>query len=160
MARAIDVARCFVRLASIEEEPDFLTHLRLQKLLYYAQAWSLVQRGGPLFPERIEAWVHGPVVREVFSAFKQYGDNVIPPNDVEDCGLPRTLEDPVESLTPDEHTFVASVWESYKGFSASKLREMTHGETPWIAVREGLPPLEKGEREITHESLRKYFGEQ
>lgn len=62
MASAYEVAQHLIRLAEFEEEPDYLTHLRLQKLLYYVQAWSMAMRSRPMFPERIEAWGHGPVV--------------------------------------------------------------------------------------------------
>ena len=65
MAKAVEVARFLAYLAANDVEPDYLTNLRLQKLLYYVQAWSLVLRkSADFFQERIEAWVHGPVVRE------------------------------------------------------------------------------------------------
>ena len=52
---------------------DFLTNLKLQKLLYYAQAWYLANYQKPLFDEPIEAWVHGPVVVQVYNEFRDYG---------------------------------------------------------------------------------------
>ena len=64
---AVDVARYLVLLASTEsdgpaQEADCLTNLRLQKLLYYVQGWSLGERGRPMFREEIQAWRYGPVV--------------------------------------------------------------------------------------------------
>src|SRR5688572_9971276 len=59
-ASALDVARYLIQLAAAEDEPEELSHLRLQKLLYYVQGWSLAQRGEAMFPDRIEAWAHGP----------------------------------------------------------------------------------------------------
>jgi uncharacterized phage-associated protein len=49
---------------------DSISNLKLQKLCYYAQAWSLALRGKPLFPERIEAWAQGPVVPELSGAWR------------------------------------------------------------------------------------------
>ncbi len=83
MASAYEVARCLVRLAAHDEEPDYLTNLRLQKLLYYAQAWSLAMRDKPLFDDRIEAWPSGPVVPSVFDRFLGLGRRSLLPDDVE-----------------------------------------------------------------------------
>ena len=125
MAKAFDVAKLLIELAQAEDEPDQLSHLRLQKLLYYAQGWSLALRNKALFLERIEAWEHGPVVPTVYRSFAKYGANSIPASDFVpgDCGL-----------TEDECDLVHRVWESYKHFSATKLREMTHKEMPWREV--------------------------
>ena len=64
MKRAVDVA------AYILEKCGRMSTWRLQKLLYYCQAWHLVWADRPLFPERIEAWANGPVVREVYERHK------------------------------------------------------------------------------------------
>ena len=62
MAAAMDVVRYLVELAGPNEEGEPMTHMRLQKLLYYVQGWHMAWYGRPLFAERIEAWQHGPVV--------------------------------------------------------------------------------------------------
>src|SRR5689334_12279943 len=66
-ASAMDVAKFLIYLSACEDEPDYVSHLRLQKLLYYVQGWSLALRGKPMFVERIEAWAHGPVVKNVYA---------------------------------------------------------------------------------------------
>ena len=149
MARAIDVARCLVNLAVCEDEPDTLTHLRLQKLLYYCQAWSLAKRDRPLFPEPIEAWSSGPIVIDIYRRFSDQGMVPIYPESFDP-------EDESE-IDPEESHFVVSVWEAYKGFSASKLRDMTHEEDPWIQAREGYGPAQRCEVEIKPEAIRDYF---
>jgi uncharacterized phage-associated protein len=148
MANAKEVARLLVHLAANESEPDYLTNLRLQKLLYYAQAWSLVMRKKPIFSQSIEAWVHGPVVREVYAQYADNGDRVISPDGIDATKI---------KLTPEERSFVGSVWESYKGYSASKLREMTHQEEPWINARNGYGPADSCEVVIAHKAMRDYF---
>src|SRR5579884_184206 len=143
-APAMAVAKYLVYLASCEDEPDFLSHLRLQKLLYYVQGWSLALRNKPMFNDRIEAWAHGPVVRNVYAALADYGAKPIL---LDTIGMP-------EGLTEEEMTFIQSVWESYKRYSAISLREMTHKEEPWLDTRKGLGPLDRCEKEITQGVLR------
>jgi uncharacterized phage-associated protein len=146
-APAMDVARYLIYLASSEPEPDHLSHLRLQKLLYYVQGWSLAMRSKPMFEERIEAWAHGPVVRDVYANLASYGDRSILPDNV----------GPPERLTEEEMIFIQSVWEEYKKFSASSLRQMTHQEKPWLDARQGLSPIDRCEKEITKESMQTFF---
>ena len=147
MASALDVARYLIHLAAEESEPDYLSHLRLQKLLYYVQGWSLAIRKKPMFSSRIEAWANGPVVKSLYPHFAGHGFSPIPPDDVEQ---PKALSD-------KEKVFVESVWEAYKGFSATSLRDMTHQEAPWCDARRGLEPAERSNREITRESVRAFF---
>jgi uncharacterized phage-associated protein len=146
-AAAIEVARFLVYLAYREEEPDFLSHLRLQKLLYYVQGWSLALRSKPMFVERVEAWAHGPVVPVVYHAFSGFG---FQPILLRDIGLPANLVD-------EEMQFIGSVWQQYKQFSASSLREMTHKESPWMNARVGLGPADRCEKEITQKAMRDFF---
>jgi uncharacterized phage-associated protein len=147
MAKVLEVARCLIRLAAAEEERDYLSPLRLQKLLYYVQGWSLALQGKAMFNNRIEAWVHGPVVPDVYRQYAKYGDQPIPPDDIK----------PPKDLSSEECSFIESVWRSYKGYSAISLREMTHKEAPWIDARSGLGPSDKGSAEITHKSMKRYF---
>ena len=60
-------------LSYAKKRNSSVDNLKLQKLLYYAQAWHLVFRGKPLFRERIEAWVHGPVVPLIYREYRKYG---------------------------------------------------------------------------------------
>jgi len=150
MATAIDVAKRLIHLAANEDEPDFLTPMQLQKLLYYAQGWSLALCGKPLFNEPILAWKHGPVVREVFNSFKHLKDLPIRAADV-----PAPID-----LDRDEEQHIEYVWSFYSGYSASALRKMTHEERPWIDARGGIPEAAPGDEEITQESMQAFFVEQ
>ncbi|GHU69931.1 hypothetical protein FACS1894184_14690 [Clostridia bacterium] len=64
--KAIDAANFFVDVCAKSDTHDYMTNLRLQKLLFFAQGWSLVIRGVPLFDDPIEAWQYGPVVPTVY----------------------------------------------------------------------------------------------
>lgn len=141
---AYDVAVYFLHLAASEEEADLLSHLRLQKLLYYAQAWSLANRDRPLFHEQIEAWTHGPVVRDVYRRFADCGDALLTPPTGQ------------FHLSNDDKAFVLSVWDAYKDLSATALRNMTHNEEPWVSAFRGP---NKGQKPgvISQEAMRDYF---
>jgi len=149
MAQALEVARYLIKLAAAEDEPEFLTHLRLQKLLYYVQGWSLAARNKPMFQERIEAWANGPVVRDVYPRFASYGRNPIPPDEI---------PEPV-GLNKEEAVFVEAVWGAYKQYSAGGLWNMTHKEAPWKDARGTLGPAERCTNEITRKALRAFFGQ-
>lgn len=147
MASALDVARQLVFLAAAETEPDFLTPLRLQKLLYYCQGWHLAETGRPLFPERIEAWATGPVVPDVFAAFEPWGCRAIEFQEVE----------APENLTDDEVEFICRIWEGYKEFSSTGLRAMTNDEAPWRTARKGCGAISTCSVEIAHAALADFF---
>ena len=53
--------------AYILEKTGEMSTLKLQKLIYYCQAWSLVWDDAPIYSEKIEAWISGPVVRKLYS---------------------------------------------------------------------------------------------
>lgn len=154
MARALDVAHYLMHLAAAEVEPDYLTHLRLQKLLYYVQGWSLAMRGRPLFPERIEAWAHGPVVRDLYPHFAAHGPYPIIADSISTAFRP---EDDPQELDEEEKALIRDVWEVYKSYSATHLRKMTHAETPWREARGDLGPADRCHNAITLDAMRRYF---
>lgn len=147
MATPVDVARYLIKLAGSGTEPDCLTQMQLHKLLYYAQGWALATFGRPLFEGRIEAWIHGPVVKQIYSLFRDFGDAAIPASEGADA----------VSLIPADRALIVSVWEEYKPYSASGLREMTHREAPWLEARQGLPDSVSSAAEITADSLASFF---
>jgi uncharacterized phage-associated protein len=124
---------------------DSITNLKLQKLMYYAQAWNLVFTGKPLFLESIEAWVHGPVVPSIFRRFKDYRWSPI------DCPV-----EPCEDEAVRGH--IESVIDAYGKFTATELERITHHETPWIEARRGLDPDVPSCNVISHSAMRDYYG--
>ena len=117
---ADQIARYF--LAKTDEGVgDLISNLKLQKLCYYAQGLGMATRGEPMFPEPLEAWLHGPVVPGLYRAYRQYEANAIPP--VTDLDL--------ESYEPADRKILDDVYDFYGQYSAWRLRQMTHGEAPW-----------------------------
>lgn len=141
---ARDVARWFVAWANGFDE-GAVTNLKLQKLLYYAQGTTLARTGGPLFRQQIEAWAHGPVVADVYHVYKKFGAGDI------------TLDDEIDWSVTDDATdeLLASVWRTYGGFSAWRLREMTHAEAPWKST---FDP-DRMNAVISQDVIREFFAE-
>lgn len=126
---AKDVAEYLVWLAAheCEADPDYLTPLKLQKLLYFVQGWAFAEWDSPMFRERIEAWQHGPVVPEVFCEYRGQERRPIMPRD---DGLPPLAH----TLHPSEQALIRAVWDAYKRHSAFALRDLTHAEVPWLSA--------------------------
>lgn len=140
MASALDVA------AYILKKCGPMTAMKLQKLVYYAQAWSLVWDERPLFHERIEAWANGPVVRELYDRhrglFMVYDLPAGKPDDLDETA--------VET--------VDAVLDYYGDKPPQWLSDLTHAEAPWRDARRGLPDGERGSVEIAHAAMAEYYG--
>ena len=123
------------------------TTMKLQKLLYYCQAWYLVWNEEPLFEERIEAWANGPVVRALYQFHK--GLYVITLSDMS-VGNP-------EKLTESQKKDIDSVLDAYGDKNSQWLVEQTHAEEPWKNARKGMTQNERGSIEITHQAMAEYY---
>jgi len=130
-----------------------VTNLKLQKLLYYSQAWRLAITGKPLFNDRIEAWIHGPVVPPVFGIFKHF--RASPINAIPFDG---TIEPGDGDRSIQEH--VAEILDVYAGFTGSELETLTHQEGPWLEARKGLAADEPSNNVISHDSMRAFYSTQ
>lgn len=133
---AMAVANWFLEKSREDPSVPPCDQLKLHKLLYYAQAWHLAYFRTPLFPEDIEAWPHGPVVRDIQIEFKDYGDKPI-------TELGTRLEEIGEgeySVVTPRHEgsraeFLDAVWNAYKEYSGVRLSNATHAEgEPWEIV--------------------------
>jgi len=122
-----------------------ITAIKLHKLLYYSQAWSLVWDDKPLFNARIEAWANGPVVPSVYRLHR--GNYFV-------SSWPAGNRN---ALDQDERDTVNVVVNKYGKKSSQWLSELTHRERPWIAARRGLGPLDPGDQEITKASMAEYY---
>lgn len=130
-----------------------LSHLKLQKLLYYIQAWNLAYEKKPLFEGTFQAWIHGPVNRSVYNLFKgtKYMYSAITIKDLQG------IDFNFSSLSTDDKSFIDGVLETYAPFSDVQLEKMTHDETPWLEARSGHEPYERCENDISEETMAKYY---
>ena len=145
MYTPLDIANWFI--ANIIGAGDAVTHLKLQKLVYYAQAWSLANLNKPLFEEDYQAWAHGPVVPSLYDQFRHYHWEALPhPESVPE------FDEETESLLKD-------ILEAYGEHSAKTLETLTHKEAPWKDARGNLPDEAKSNVVISKESMRKFYSE-
>ena len=129
------------------EEKIPLTNKKLQKLIYYAQAWNLVFNNKPLFDDTIEAWIHGPVVPSVYRIYKKYGREEI----TEKVSFDKKLFTKEELETLDE------VWETYGKFDGDYLEILSHSEDPWSIARGDAELREKSSSEISQSIMKDYY---
>ncbi len=141
MLSAAAVANEFLKLQREDPHSPSLDQMKLQKLVYYAHAWHLAINNKPLFDDDIEAWPWGPVVRNLYIEFKDFGAKPITGRTakiilMDDAGDPSDVRI-ITPYPPDDQTkkFIKSVWESHKGFSGVQLSNATHAEgEPWSIV--------------------------
>ncbi|WP_102691158.1 Panacea domain-containing protein [Rummeliibacillus pycnus] len=124
MAKVTDVAKKFLLLSN-ENNLTAITPLKLQKLVYYAQAFHLKNNNERLFKSDILAWDHGPIVRILYDLYRDYGYHIIPPNPDDEDRI---------NLTEKEIKTINKVFEEYGELNGKVLEEMTHQETPWLST--------------------------
>lgn len=123
-----------------------MSAMKLQKLCYYAQAWSTVWDDSPLFPEEFEAWKNGPVCPKLF--FHTQGQFIITEKDED--GNP-------DNLTPSQKETVDAVLEYYGDKDAQWLSRLTHMEEPWKLARKDYSEGERCKNVISLESMSEYY---
>jgi len=133
--------------AYILKKQGSMTAMKLQKLCYYSQAWSLVWDEKPLFKNKIEAWANGPVCPRLYAEHRGKFR-------VSRRGL--SLGDPA-ALNHDQAETVDAVLEYYGKHSSQWLSDLTHREKPWKDARADLAPGERGNAVITHAAMAEYY---
>ncbi len=141
MADVFDVAKYIL------ERRGRMSTMKLQKLCYYSQAWSLVWDDEELFPEEFEAWVNGPVCKKLYDATRgkfsitaeeEGGDSA--------------------KLTPNQKDTINVVLDHYAPHNAQWLSQLTHMEAPWRLAREGVPDGLGSSNIISKSSMAEYYG--
>lgn len=140
MATAHDVA------AYILKSCGSMSAMKLQKLVYYSQAWHLVWDDTPLFPEHVEAWANGPVVRDLYDGHRG------------SFNVDRWNSGDPSNLTESERATIDSVLNFYGNKSAFWLSELTHQEAPWKDARKGLSPGQRSNSVITQAAMAEFYG--
>ena len=140
MATVFDVA------AYILERCGALTAMKLQKLVYYSQAWSLVWDEAPLFNEKIEAWANGPVAPDLYAAHRGIYE------------VSTLTQGNPQNLTEAQKETVRAILSYYGQHTAQWLSDLTHMEEPWKNARAGIPDTVRSNAEISHASMSEYYG--
>lgn len=121
----------------VDTSCEYITPLKLQKLLYYVQGMALCIFGKPAFRNKICAWSYGPVVEEIYHKYKIKGKRPI--------ATPKDVKNISEGLS----NIIDIVIEGYGKYNAGSLIDLTHEESPWKDVAIDM--------EITQDSIREYF---
>src|ERR1043165_3921709 len=133
---AVDLAR-FI-LARVGDMP----HLKLQKLLYYVEAWHLAIIGDSIIDEHFKAWMHGPVCVDVWHKFKDSGGQTL----TNSISLPDSQhKDAIDKIynseaTKEQISLIEDVLKEYGSLDAYELEGLTHSERPWKEARGNTPP--------------------
>lgn len=133
------------------EAGDTISPLKLQKLLYYCQAWHLTIFKKPIFSDKIEAWAHGPVVPRIYFRFARSMrlDNI----DIRNTTIN------IPDLPNESKELLLEVIGLYGEKSGRYLENLTHSENPWKQARVGLEPHARSNNEITHQSMIDYYSQ-
>lgn len=132
--------------AYILKKQGSMTAMKLQKLVYYCQAWSLVWDENPLFRDKIEAWANGPVAPTLYekhkgmfevSSWARHGDHSV--------------------FTEKQKQTIDSVLKFYGDKTSQWLSDLTHQEDPWLKARAGLPSGSRTNNEISLASMMEYY---
>ena len=124
-----------------------VTSWKLQKLVYYCQAWSLVWDERELFPECLEAWADGPVCPDLYQLHRgrlhlRAGDIQGDPDALDETGI-ETID---------------AVLDFYGDKTGRYLSDLTHMERPWIDARGATPSGMASRAVISTEVMAEYYG--
>lgn len=142
MADVIDVAQYIL------DQRGAMTTWKLQKLIYYCQAWSLVWDDEPLFDDDIEAWANGPVVRVLYDIHAG------------DFRISKIMGGDPTRLNHVQRETIEAVLETYGGKSPQWLSNLAHSEAPWRNTRRlaGLGEGERGDAVIPLGEMAEFYG--
>lgn len=159
-----DVA-VYIGLSSVTKGLS-ISPLKLQKLLYYSQAWFMVFNGreNTLFKDVPQAWVNGPVYPTIYYTYKDKASNM--------CdhlhGSAFYDGDPIYGfqltvaklgINAEQLELLESVVMMYGKQSQNNLIWLTHSELPWAERRQGLAPFERSDREISLDTMFSYYSQ-
>ena len=97
-------------------------------MLWYIYVWYLVYAGQKIINEKIFAWLHGPVVAEVYCKYKDYGYQVIPFDEA-------YKKEYDENFSNEDKEIMSGILDNYSSFTADELENKIHKEEPWIRAR-------------------------
>ena len=135
-----------------------MSHKKIQKLCYYAEAWSVTLNNEDIVPGiEFEAWQHGPVCREIWEMCKKFGwRDIMIKEEFADI----SKEEIDKRFSEDQKAILELVWNTYGKYSPNELEAITHTEDPWIKARSGLGPFDSCTNVINVEDMKEYYSTQ
>ena len=156
MYNVLDVCRYVINYSN--DKDYIISNLKLQKILYFIQAYFLINKNNACFKEIIEAWDFGPVVPEAYHEYKQYGSGDIPTIksyimfDEKDIWNAKRIEFKDTIIADEDKGLIERVVDKFADYSATDLVSLTHRQSPWI---DAYVPYQNNE--ITIKAIREYF---
>ncbi len=147
-----ELADYFIALSN--ETHELISNLKLQKLVYYTQAWFLAILKKPLFDATFKAWVHGPVIPQLYHDYKEFSWLPIQKSIGEDH-----IKKFKNKLDEEETRLLDAITDEYFGVSAYDLESMTHNETPWKKARFGLADDDTSSPVIENKCMEAYYSQ-
>ena len=141
MTTIYQLANAFLRLKP-------MTNKQLQKMCYYAKAWHLALYDTNIIKEQFEAWAHGPVNRNLYNRYKDYGWSVIDAHKIYNGDPPTTEE---------ARVYAEQIMAAYGHLDANELEIVSHSELPWIEARGDKRPWESCTTVISEESMKNFY---
>lgn len=138
-------------ITKLSEGGEELNNLKLQKLAYYCDAWHLAFFDKKLVDVDFQAWIHGPVSRELYDRFS-FSKSLYSDISLEDRSPDFQME-----FESSYATHIDTILEAYGKFSGAQLEEMTHREKPWIEARKGYRPSQRCEEVLDNAVIRDYY---
>lgn len=124
-----------------------LSAMKLQKLVYYCQAWHMVWEDKPLFNEEIEAWANGPVIPKLYALHRGIFSLT-----------PAFFNGDINKISVESKRVIDQVLKFYSPKTPQWLSDLTHMEDPWKLARVGVPDGEPSDKVITKASIAEYYG--
>lgn len=148
-----NIAEYFIALSN--ETGNLITNLKLQKLVYYVQSWHLALYGKPMFDGNFQAWVHGPVLPELYFTYNDFKWRPIERDDLDHTNILS-----FEGMIGEEKTgFLKEICEEYFGMDGYELEKLTHQEDPWKKARAGLPEDEPSRNIIKNQWMQDFYSQ-
>lgn len=146
----------------VNSKGDTVSPKKLQKLVYYTEAWHLVHFQKPIIDENFEAWVHGPVVPELYQELKKFGFNIIEIINNELNSANERINKVVKknNISEDQLELIISVLNKYGSLSSFELEMLTHSEKPWIEARADFLPHQRCNNVISKEVMKDFYSSQ
>lgn len=130
----------------LERKGGHMSTMKLQKLVYYAQAWSLVWDEKPLFDSPIEAWANGPIIPDLYNQHRGLFTATID-----------TFPEDSEKLTEDEKDTIDVVLGAYGHLNGQQLSDLSHSERPWREARKGVEDGASSTNKVSEEVMQEFY---
>lgn len=153
----IDLSKFIINYYCVTKDKP-ATNLELQKVLYYLQAYHLVNFDKhPFFVEQPEAWVRGPVYRKVYDEYKKYGSDPIQLDS--ELPIEQVYKESLNKLNLSENQleFIDAALNFFSNMTYGELITRTHAEKPWNEARNGIGLLEYSNQVISHDMMYDYY---